>query len=203
MKKRGQLISFDLVLGILVLIVGIIFSLTQIDRLYPRSDLKLNLQPDFVFNNLELNLKNKRYAASTGFFSFIDNFKIDDSQLINFDTLSYDDSDGNDFNDMKSIAIKTLDLSGLNLNFCLYFEDKDGNIVTVNGKSGIGFSSLKSEIYVAKKVECNSIIPAVPLLKAVPDCSDYYTHAINFFKPVVRQKKVMKMNILICGRAEK
>ena len=216
MKKRGrflqyifgnpssQLISFDLVFGILILILGTTFVLKQIDKISASPAAKLNLQSDFLFNKLELDLKNKKYFASTGFHEFIDNFKVNEEELNNFQNLPYDSEDGNDFNDMKSLAIKNLNVHGLNLDFCLYFENKTGYLVPIQRKTGIGHSNLNSKIYVGENnFECNQTISQGIPLRAVPECSDYYNHAVNVFKPVIRQKKVMKMNILICAKESK
>lgn len=203
-NHSSQLIGFDLIFGVLILILGIAFTLKQIDKISASPTAKLNLQSDFVFNNLELSLKNKKYFASTGFHEFIGNFNINEEELKNFQGLPYDDEDGDDFNDIKSIALKALSIPNLNLDFCLYFENKTGYIIPIQGKTGIGSSGRNSKIYVGEKnSECNQIVSSEISLKAAPECSDYYDHASNVFKPVIRQRKIMKMNILICAKESK
>ena len=76
MQKRGQLLSFDLVLGVLIFIAAFIFMLKQVDKIIINQNIRLNLQSDIVFNSLEINLKNPKYSESTGNKAFIDNFKI-------------------------------------------------------------------------------------------------------------------------------
>jgi hypothetical protein len=202
MKKRGQLISFDLVLGILIFITAFIFILNQVDNLIVKSHVKLNLQSDFVFNNLELNLKSSKYT-DTGKTPFLSNYKIDEKGLSDFQSLNYNDDDSDDFNDMKSLLIKNLNIPDLNLNFCIYFVNKTNKIVDINGYVGIGLSSSDAKIYVGNNIECQETMGSNNLIVAKPYCSEYYTHASNVFKPVVRQGKIMKMNILICGKEVK
>ncbi|MBI3027385.1 hypothetical protein HYY70_04680 [Candidatus Woesearchaeota archaeon] len=217
MKKRGiclqkyfagshsaQIISFDLLLGILIFIGAFIFVLKQIDSLVAASPVKLKLEPDLVFNSLELNIKNQEYEEQTGNKAFLDNYKIDESQLMRFERLPYNDNDNNDFNDLQSLVIKKLGVQNLDVSFCVYFEDKSSNIIPVNEKSGIGLSDSEAKIFVGRNnfgmVECGSLIDLNFLLPSMPQCSDYYTHSLNIFKPVIRQGKIMKMNILFCGK---
>lgn len=202
MQKRGQIISFDLVLGMLIFIIAAIFLLIQIDKLIPESADDLNIQSDFVFNNLELNLKNPKYASSTGNKGFLDNYKISEEELKKFQNLPYEDSDENDFNDIKSLAIKNLQFTGLIVDFCIFFENKDSNLIEINGKSGIGKNNANEKIFVGKNINgqigCNENMEDNTI--AFPECSDFYSNAIKIFKPVVRQNQIMKMNILLCGK---
>jgi hypothetical protein len=86
MKKRGQLISMDLLIGFIIFILGIslfFYFFRGVPFLRPRKS--LDLQADYVFSNLE-SIPNPRI-------NFLKNYKVNENKLKLFAGMSYNRSD--------------------------------------------------------------------------------------------------------------
>ncbi len=113
--RKAQVISLDLVLAILVF-VGIIATFFYVVSLFSFQSQTSNVQrqgedlPRFLQQNVSS-------------FGFIEDNQIDLQKINSFSNMDY------------AQLQKAL---GLSVDFCIYFEDENGNIIPVNNKLGLG-----------------------------------------------------------------
>ena len=135
MQKRGQVISFDLVLSTFIFLGALMFILYQIDNASFQKTQDLSFAEGSVINNLWLNMKNPAYGQT-----FLADSHIDEAKLQIFESKAYRDAvpDQNFFNDQKSLVLHNLGVAGFAVDFCLYFVNGSGNIKGIGPKAGTG-----------------------------------------------------------------
>lgn len=211
MKKRGQTFSVDLIIGMAIFVITLIFFFNYTKDLTKPEEKKLLIEGEFVFNNLEYGIKEDNIK-------FLENYKVSEEKLINFAEKSYfQDSDGDGISDkdtQKYYVLGNFPMEGFKkIEFCIYFTKVDGSnevVIPVNSKTGVGFSSavLGDKIFIEKDAS-GLLLPCADNSNsgvANPSCGQKYTHAVRVSKPVLfdykddsKNNETAKINILICG----
>ncbi|MBS3130969.1 hypothetical protein J4212_00915 [Candidatus Woesearchaeota archaeon] len=198
MQKRGQVISFDLVLSTFIFLGALMFILYQIDNASFQKTQDLSFAEGSVINNLWLNMKNPAYGQT-----FLADSHIDEAKLQIFESKAYRDAvpDQNFFNDQKSLVLHNLGVAGFAVDFCLYFVNGSGNIKGIGPKAGTGQEdNAGMEIFVGRNdVRCEGAIGSNEPYED-PHCSQYYSHAFIDSRPVIRNREIMSMKILVCAK---
>jgi hypothetical protein len=186
--KKAQIITFDfsssiiIFLIFLVLFIGL-FLFTQ------KSEKKLDFEVEYVFANLENNLK---YGpADSDFFA---DYRVDKIKLENFATAI-----GPGSINQYVIGIfgqsHGIGLDETSYDVCLYFTDNNNSILTILP----GIKVLGNLTKTASS--CN-----YEMISAGNDPCDKYKQAISLFKPVLldendyNKSRIIQMNIVMCKR---
>lgn len=182
MKKKSQLMSFDVSLSVIIFII-IIVVLFSVFFLITRDDSskEFDFELGYVFSNLENNLK---YDAPNQFFK---DYRIDSSRLSSFYAIS-------DIDDYVVGAIGNAHGIGLDVeafDTCLFLIDNDNRILQVNGMDTVG--QLKTG-------SCDAVIAV-----GGNPCDDY-KNSFSMFKPVlldegnVNDNRIIQMNLVLCKK---
>jgi len=161
-----------------------------------RVERRLDIDPNFLFQNIEENTKiyDKNYQTET---SFLNNFKIEEDKLTNFSKIKYEY--------FKNMLFQNILVTGLEVDACLYFTNKSGFIVPIdNGMeniTGVGNSTNEYILVESDNINCGKKSQSSI---AIPNCYGNYELTRLFFKPVLRKSgeinEIMLMNVLVCAR---
>ena len=188
--KRGQIISFDLIIAVITFIVflGVFIGLYFVFQKQTLS-YGYDFEIEYAFANLENNLRTE-YLATGRNIDFLNEYRIDKQKLQNF----FDDFSGQSIN---AYAIGTiLDSHGIGLSdqtydVCLYLTDNDGSKIRFSGLESIGR---------VKSGTCNDAI------SSSKNPCDGYSQAVSFFKPVLfdeltpSKNRILQINLVLCKK---
>ena len=191
--KKAQMITFDFSSSIIIFLIFIsifiaLFVLTQ------KSEEKFGFETEYVFANLENNLKN--IAVEEAFFS---DYRVDKTRLENFaSALNSIDSSSINLYVIGSIeGSHGIGLDETSYDVCLYFTDNNNQFMSIMASpeiKALGFlnktgSSCNQEMIIEGNGPCEA-----------------YQQAISIFKPVLldegdyRFNRIIQMNIVMCKR---
>ncbi len=115
--KKAQTASFDAIIAVALFVIALIFFFTFSSGDTYRKGVE-NL--DAESGKLASSISGRQNESG----SFITGTKVDEEKLADVSNMSYQ---------------QLKDFFGLGADFCIYFEDSEGNIVNVSGnKTGIG-----------------------------------------------------------------
>src|SRR3989344_8781535 len=144
-KKRGQIFSIDLVFAVMIFLIAVALFYVNF-RLVPeqRVERRLDIDPNFLFQNIEENTKiyDKNYQTEI---SFLNGFKVNEANLTNFANI--------DYKDFKEILFTNILVSGLDVDACLYFTNRSGFIVPINNKANhiAGIGNMTNEYIIVEE----------------------------------------------------
>jgi len=118
MKKRGQSWSFDIALAVVIFILTTItfFAFSNSDN--TRKLGAVQSEAHYILEHAK---------AENSPLQIVDNQEVDEMKLQQFASTNYEE--------LKKEA-------GVTNDFCIYFEDEEGNVVPIEGSNGIGSSSI-------------------------------------------------------------
>ena len=118
MKKRGQSWSFDIALAVVIFILTTItfFAFSNSDN--TRKLGAVQSEAHYILEHVK---------AENSPLQIVDNQEVDVVKLQQFASTDYEE--------LKEEA-------GITNDFCIYFEDEDGNVVAIDGNNGIGSSTI-------------------------------------------------------------
>ncbi len=197
LKKRGQIFSIDLIFAVIIFLIAVALFYANFSFIpEQRVERRLQIDPDFLFQNIEENTKvyDQNHGKETSFFF---DFKIDDNKLIEFTEMNY--------KDFKDILFQNILVTGLDVDACLYFTNRSGFIVPIDNGieniTGIGNSTNEYIIVESNNISCGTKSQS---LIANPGCYGNYEYTRLFFKPVLKKKQeineIVLMNVLVCAR---
>ncbi len=189
MRKRGQIVTFDLVIGIIIfvlflgILIGTVFYFQNKDVA-----MEQDFEIEYIFSNFENNLEiNEKTNPSTNI-DFIKDYRVDKDKLtsffVEFEDKSIDDYVMSNVEDAHGIG-----LSSFAYDSCLYFTDNDGSRLIINGMESVGK---------VKGGTCNQKI-----ISSESPC-EMYSQAISIFKPVlydekdVQKNRILQMSLVLC-----
>lgn len=118
MKKRGQSWSFDIALAVVIFILTTItfFAFSNSDN--TRKLGAVQSEAHYILENVK---------AEYSPLQIVDNQEVNEVKLQQFASA--------DYQELKEEA-------GVANDFCIYFEDEDGNVIPISGSNGIGSSTI-------------------------------------------------------------
>ena len=182
--KRSQIISFDLVVSVIIVVVFLATSIGIVLLLTGRQEPEpFDFEVDYVMMNLETNLE-----AYDGGLDFFSRYRVNAPKLADFASQFSGQS-------IDSFVVGNLaNTHGIGLSeeaydICLYFTDVDGQRLEI----GPGMES----IGMLKSASCNSV-------PYESNPCEGYRKAISLFKPVlfdegdIQMNRILQMNIVLC-----
>jgi hypothetical protein len=189
-NKKSQVITFDLSSSLIVFLIFIaifigLFLLTQ------ASETKQEFELEYIFSNLENNLKFDTPGPSRDFFR---DYRINKTKLDNFAnyiaTGSIDNYVVGEVGGAHGIG-----LGVDNYDACLYFTDNNNQRISMGNDGRVALGNL-SKI----PSSCHAII------SVNQNPCDKYQQALAFLKPVLfdvgnpEQNRVIQMNLVVCKK---
>lgn len=189
MKKKAQIISLDLVLGIMVfLIILVVFvAVFLYGRLTQKVD-KYEYELDYLYRNFEVNLKHGNEDQQ-----FLVRSRVYKDKLRAFASFYYLQSIDN------LVVGKVVQANGIGLDpaaydVCMYFTDKDNQPMEITpGITHIGQIKFENVERTCQEIISGNNNP----------CRDY-KDSISLFKPVLFDEndeelnRILQMNLVVC-----
>jgi hypothetical protein len=189
--KKGQMITFDMSTTLIVFIVFIILFILLF-VLAQRTGQKHEFELEYVFSNLENNLK---FDNSDPSIAFLRNYRVTKGRLNNF---------ANTVADIDSYVIGEIgNAHGIGMDeegydACLYFKDNDGQFI---GMGDEGLSVLGRLSKIGSGSRCQE-----EMITNNRNPCDRYKQALAMIKPVLfdvgnpTNNRIVQMNLVICKK---
>ena len=184
MKKRGQVVSTDLIIGLILFLAAFGLFYNRIAVMQEKPSISLEVTADYLFDGIELSLE--AYGGEIDFFGE-NSYTVDKGKLSAFiNNLDYEQQ-----NEIITGNIKLP--SQINeLDFCMYFVNASGSV-----RKQIGPDN--KTILIKEGTNCGD--PTATANNPKPRCvTPPYTHALKLQRPVIYgDDEILMMNVLLCG----
>ena len=166
------MVGTDIMISIVILLLAgglVYYFILNPER---KKDMIMELEEDFFLANFKDNLQKQPV------YNFLQGYKVNDARLLAFAALPD--------NDVETFVLDGLGVNNVSYDVCLFFEGSSG-IIPVNGKSMLG------EVYTNQAFTVRGSCSAM-----LSDPCEYYKKVINFIMPVLKNRKVIRMHMIVC-----